>query len=127
PGGRVLKEDVMREAARTEQPPARPQPPEQPVKPPAAQRPAPSGDGEEEVVRMSPMRRRIAQRLVEAQQTAALLTTFNEVDMTAVMALRTKYRDDFEKKRGVRLGFMSFFVKASIEALKFIPQVNAEI
>lgn len=76
---------------------------------------------------MSPLRRKIAERLVHAQQTAALLTTFNEADMSAVMALRGEYRDDFEKRYGVRLGFMSFFVKAVIDGLKQIPQLNAEI
>ena len=76
---------------------------------------------------MSPLRRRIAERLVEAQQTAALLTTFNEIDMTAVMALRRQYREPFEKKYSIKLGFMSFFVKASTEALKLIPPVNAEV
>jgi 2-oxoglutarate dehydrogenase E2 component (dihydrolipoamide succinyltransferase) len=76
---------------------------------------------------MSPLRKKIAERLVQAQQTAALLTTFNEVDMSAVMALRNEYKDTFEKKYGVRLGFMSFFVKAAIDALKTIPQLNAEI
>ena len=82
---------------------------------------------EEEVVPMSPIRRRIAQRLVEAQQTAALLTTFNEVDMTAVMALRNEHKGTFEEKYGIKLGFMSFFVKAAIDALKLVPAVNAEI
>ena len=82
---------------------------------------------EEEAVPMSPIRRRIAQRLVEAQQTAALLTTFNEIDMTAVMALRNQHKDVFQEKFGIKLGFMSFFVKASIDALKLVPQVNAEI
>ena len=85
------------------------------------------GDREEEAVPMSPIRRRIAQRLVEAQHTAALLTTFNEIDMSAVMALRGEHKDVFLEKFGVKLGFMSFFVKASIDALKLVPQVNAEI
>jgi 2-oxoglutarate dehydrogenase E2 component (dihydrolipoamide succinyltransferase) len=85
------------------------------------------GPREEEIVPMSPIRRRIAERLVEAQQTAALLTTFNEVDMSAVVALRREHQQLFQEKYGVKLGFMSFFVKASIEALKLIPQVNAEI
>jgi len=76
---------------------------------------------------MSPLRRRVAQRLVQAQQAAALLTTFNEVDMSAVMALRKTYRDEFESRYQVRLGFMSFFVKAAIDALKRFPQLNAEI
>ena len=76
---------------------------------------------------MSRLRQTIARRLKEAQNTAAMLTTFNEVDMTAVMALRTRYRDLFEKKHGVKLGFMGFFVKACVQALKEIPAVNAEI
>jgi 2-oxoglutarate dehydrogenase E2 component (dihydrolipoamide succinyltransferase) len=78
-------------------------------------------------VRMTRLRLRIAERLKEAQNTAAMLTTFNEVDMTNAMALRSQYKDVFEKKHGVRLGFMSFFVKASIAALKELPAVNAEI
>ncbi len=81
----------------------------------------------EERVRMSRLRQVIATRLKEAQNTAAMLTTFNEVDMTALMALRAAYRDSFEKKHGVKLGFMSFFTKAAIGALKEIPSVNAEI
>ena len=76
---------------------------------------------------MSPIRRRIAQRLVEAQQNAALLTTFNEVDMGPVMALRKEYGEAFKEKYQIKLGFMSFFVKATIEALKEIPAINAEI
>ncbi len=76
---------------------------------------------------MTRLRKRIAERLKEAQNTAAMLTTFNEADMSAVMALRERYRDSFEKKHGVRLGFMSFFVKACIVALKEIPAANAEI
>jgi 2-oxoglutarate dehydrogenase E2 component (dihydrolipoamide succinyltransferase) len=78
-------------------------------------------------VAMSPLRRRVAERLVAAQQQAALLTTFNEIDMSEAMALRRQYRDLFQQKYGIRLGFMSFFVKASVEALKLVPQVNAEI
>ena len=81
----------------------------------------------EEVVKMSRLRQRIAQRLKEAQNTAAMLTTFNEADMGALMALRAEYRDSFEKKHGVRLGFLSFFVKAAIIALKELPAVNGEI
>jgi 2-oxoglutarate dehydrogenase E2 component (dihydrolipoamide succinyltransferase) len=81
----------------------------------------------EERVRMTRLRKRIAERLKEAQNTAAMLTTFNEVDMSAVIALRERYQDAFVKKHGVKLGFMSFFVKASIEALKAFPAVNAEI
>jgi 2-oxoglutarate dehydrogenase E2 component (dihydrolipoamide succinyltransferase) len=112
PGGRVLKEDVDR---RKEQPVA---------KTPA---PAAAQDRQEEVVAMSPFRKRIAERLVQSQQTAALLTTFNEVDMGPVMELRKAHQEAFQEKYGIKLGFMSFFIKASIEALKLIPAVNAEI
>ncbi len=84
-------------------------------------------DPREERVRLSRRRQTIAQRLVQAQQTAAMLTTFNEVDMTAVMAVRTRRKDAFKERHGVGLGFMSFFTKASIGALKAFPQVNAEI
>lgn len=80
-----------------------------------------------ERIRMSRLRKTIAERLKYSQNTAAILTTFNEIDMTNVMSMRVKYRDEFEKKHGVKLGFMSFFVKASIDALKAIPSVNAEI
>jgi 2-oxoglutarate dehydrogenase E2 component (dihydrolipoamide succinyltransferase) len=90
-------------------------------------REAPGGERQEEAVPMSPLRRHIAKRLVEAQQTAALLTTFNEIDMTNVMALRGEFKDSFEAEYGTRLGFMSFFVKAAIDALKRLPQINAEI
>src|SRR5450432_3419151 len=74
-----------------------------------------------------PIRRRIAQRLVEAQHNAALLTTFNEIDMSAVIELRNAHKEVFQERYGVKLGFMSFFVKAAIDALKHVPQVNAEI
>ncbi|MCE3231851.1 MAG: dihydrolipoyllysine-residue succinyltransferase [Rickettsiaceae bacterium] len=87
---------------------------------------APTGPREERV-RMTKLRQKIAQRLKESQNTAAILTTFNEVDMTNVMALRNKYKDDFFDKHGAKLGFMSFFAKASVNALKAIPAVNAEI
>src|SRR5205807_8195219 len=86
----------------------------------------PAGRGEE-IVPMTRLRRTVAERLVEAQNTMALLTTFNEVDMSAVLALRKEFGEAFQKKYNVKLGFMSFFVKASIEALKIVPQVNAEI
>ena len=86
-----------------------------------------SGARAEEVVAMSPLRRTIAKRLVESQQSTASLTTFNEVDMSAVKALRSEFKDAFEKKHGSRLGFMSFFVRATIEALKEIPALNARI
>ncbi len=76
---------------------------------------------------MSPFRRRIAERLVQSQQTAALLTTFNEVDMSAVVALRKEHQESFQTKYGIKLGFMSFFIKAAIDALKLIPAVNGEI
>jgi 2-oxoglutarate dehydrogenase E2 component (dihydrolipoamide succinyltransferase) len=109
PGGRILKEDAIRAAAK----PAG-----------AAAQAATNG---QEVVRMSPMRRTIAARLVEAQQTAALLTTFNEADLSAVIALRKDHQDEFVKKYGIKLGFMSFFVKAAVDALKRHPAVNAEI
>ncbi len=94
--------------------------------PPAAA--APRGTGpREERVRMSRLRQTIAKRLKEAQNTAAMLTTFNEVDMTAIMASRSKYKDLFAKKHGIKLGFMSFFVKACVTALKDVPEVNAEL
>jgi len=94
--------------------------------PPVAVTPREIGDREERV-RMTRLRQTIARRLKEAQSTAAMLTTFNEVDMSAVMALRNQYKDVFEKTHGVRLGFMSFFVKACVFALKSVPDVNAEI
>ena len=93
----------------------------------AAELPPRAEDPREEIVKMSRLRQRIAQRLKEAQNTAAILTTYNEVDMTTLMELRSEYRDSFEKKHGVRLGFLSFFVKASILALQELPAVNAEI
>jgi 2-oxoglutarate dehydrogenase E2 component (dihydrolipoamide succinyltransferase) len=90
--------------------------------------PAATGGGprEERYVLISPIRRKIAERLVDAQQQAALLTTFNEVDMSSVMALRAKFKDSFQERYGVKLGFMSFFVRAAVEALRAVPQVNAE-
>jgi 2-oxoglutarate dehydrogenase E2 component (dihydrolipoamide succinyltransferase) len=104
-------------------------PAERPVAelPPLARFPDASSDREEKIVPMSPIRRRIAQRLVSAQQTAALVTTFNEIDMSAVIELRKKHRDAFAERYQVKLGFMSFFVKAVVEALATVPQVNAEI
>ena len=101
-----------------------------PVETPRTERPQPTAhtDGElEEAIPMSLIRRRIAERLVSAQQQAALLTTFNEIDMTAVKNLRAQYRDAFQQKYGVKLGFMSFFVKAVVDALKSEPALNAEI
>src|SRR5262249_48751254 len=84
-------------------------------------------DPRDEVVPMSPLRRRVAERLVQAQHEAASLTTFNEVDMTAIMDFRAKYKDAFEKQHKVKLGFMSFFVKACVAAAKLFPGVNAEV
>ena len=120
--GQVLKSDVLDAVARGA--PSSPQ--EKPDK--AARAPSASGDASrEERVKMTRLRQTIARRLKDAQDTAAMLTTFNEVDMTAVMELRTKYKDLFEKKHGVKLGFMGFFTKAICHALKEIPAVNAEI
>jgi 2-oxoglutarate dehydrogenase E2 component (dihydrolipoamide succinyltransferase) len=95
--------------------------------PRAEARPAAVEGKLEEAVPMSPFRKKIAERLVQSQQTAALLTTFNEIDMTAAMALRKEYQESFLEKYGIKLGFMSFFVKAAIDALKLVPAVNGEI
>ena len=131
PGGRLLKEDVLKHIENKGNAPkkqeAAPERSEGADRAKAAPTPSPAADRGEEVVKMTPLRRTIAKALVNAQQTAALLTTFNEVDMSAVMDLRKKYQDDFVKKHGIKLGFMSFFVKASIEALKAFPAVNAEV
>lgn len=97
------------------------------TKPRFAPQPSPATEREQEVVPMSPMRRAVAKHLVEAQQTAALLTTINEIDMSAVMALRKEFQPAFQEKYGIKLGFMSFFVKAAVDALKLVPQVNAEV
>jgi 2-oxoglutarate dehydrogenase E2 component (dihydrolipoamide succinyltransferase) len=122
--GRLTKADVLAQLER--RPPAAAA--MATAKPATAPAPAPRPLApREERVRMTRLRRRIAERLKEAQNTAAMLTTFNEADMSEVTALRERYRDSFEKKHGVRLGFMSFFVKAVIVALKEIPAVNAEI
>ncbi len=120
PGGRLLKEDVKRHLADKT---ATVSAPPTPVVTPQAL----NGDRSERVEPMSPIRRRIAERLVESQQTAALLTTFNEIDMSGVDALRKQHQDAFVKRYGVKLGFMSFFVKAAVDALKLVPQVNGEI
>ncbi|MFM7248547.1 MAG: 2-oxoglutarate dehydrogenase complex dihydrolipoyllysine-residue succinyltransferase [Planctomycetaceae bacterium] len=126
PGGRVTKADALAAAAAPA--PSAPAPPAAPapLRAPPAAAPAPAGPRGERAVLISPIRRRIAERLVEAQQQAALLTTFNEVDMSAVMALRNKFKDSFQQRHGVKLGFMSFFVRAAVEALRAVPQVNAE-
>ena len=142
PGGRVTREDVLSAAssarqaatATPTQPTAQPtsQPTQAPVPQPAVQsQPQPMAaqvaDPREERVRMSRRRQTIAARLVEAQQTAAMLTTFNEVDMTAIMELRAQRKAAFTERHGVGLGFMSFFTKAVVGALKAFPRVNAEI
>ncbi|KPK82309.1 MAG: dihydrolipoamide succinyltransferase [Gemmatimonas sp. SM23_52] len=125
--GRITKEDVLSflskgSAALAPAPAAA-----SPAVRSAGPAPAPAGERREERVRMSRLRRTIAARLKEAQNTAAILTTFNEVDMSVVIELRKRYRELFEQKHGVRLGFMSFFVKAVVGALKEMPQVNASI
>ena len=131
PGGRVLKEDAMRAAdapAQTTPPTSQPVATQPVAKTPGVEAPPASGNTAlEEVQRMTPLRRRIAKVLVEAQQNAALLTTFNEIDMGPVMELRRANQDAFSKKYGIKLGLMSFFTKAAIDALKMFPAVNAEI
>lgn len=129
PGGRITKSDAVRAVA----PPA---PASRPATAAPSSKPvasasgplaaAPAGSRDERFQLISPIRRRIAERLVEAQHQAALLTTFNEVDMHAVMELRKKFKDVFQERHGVKLGFMSFFVRAAVEALRAVPQVNAE-
>ncbi len=120
-GGRVTKEDVVNKISGA------------PASAPAASKPAaapvaiPQGERTEQRVPMTRLRARIAERLVQSQSTAAILTTFNEVNMAPVMDLRAKYKDVFEKKHGVKLGFMSFFVKAAVHALKKYPVVNASV
>jgi 2-oxoglutarate dehydrogenase E2 component (dihydrolipoamide succinyltransferase) len=115
PGGRLLKEDALRAAT-----PAVPSVPSVPSRSEAAEHP-------EEVVRMSRLRRTVAARLVQAKSEMALLTTFNEVDMSAIMALRKEIQENFQARHGIKLGFMSFFVKAVVDALRLVPQLNAEI
>lgn len=114
PGGRVLKEDIVR--ADSESTPTKEAPKE-----------APSQNRREDKRPLSPLRRRVAERLVAAQRDAALLTTFNEVDMSGVMRLRKEYQETFQSKYDIKLGFMSFFIKATIEGLKEFPAINAEI
>jgi 2-oxoglutarate dehydrogenase E2 component (dihydrolipoamide succinyltransferase) len=126
PSGRVMKDDVLK--ARPAQPPApsAPAAPQARQAPPAPKAPSP-GTRSEERVRMSKRRATIARRLVEAQHNAAMLTTFNEADMSAVMGLRERRKESFQKQYGVGLGIASFFVKAAIGALRAFPQLNAEI
>jgi 2-oxoglutarate dehydrogenase E2 component (dihydrolipoamide succinyltransferase) len=137
--GQILKEDVLAAALR----PSTPVPAEAVAQPPTAARsvaasapvPAaqlrapsvPNDAAREERVRMTRLRQTIARRLKDAQNTAAMLTTFNDVDMSAIMNVRNQYKDLFEKRHGVKLGFMGFFVKACIQALREVPAVNAEI
>ena len=123
--GRVMKEDVARAASAAAQKPA---PSAAPTPAAAPRAPVPAEDAaREERVKMTRLRATIARRLKDAQNTAAMLTTYNEVDMSAVMDVRKAYKDAFEKKHGVKMGFMSFFVKACCHALKEVPEVNAEI
>ncbi len=129
--GRLTKDDVMAAAAKAKEAPAPAAPapapaPAAPPPPPRAPRAA-AGERREERVRMTRLRQTVARRLKEAQNTAAMLTTFNDVDMTAVMEARSRYKDLFEKKHGIRLGFMSFFVKAAVLAARDVPAVNAYI
>jgi 2-oxoglutarate dehydrogenase E2 component (dihydrolipoamide succinyltransferase) len=129
--GRITKDDVLaaakaKEEGREPEAPAAPSPP--PPPPPApAKAPAAAGGRREERVKMSRLRQTVAKRLKEAQNTAAMLTTFNDVDMSAVMEARNRYKDLFEKKHGIRLGFMSFFVKAVALATRDVPAVNGSI
>jgi 2-oxoglutarate dehydrogenase E2 component (dihydrolipoamide succinyltransferase) len=130
PGGRLLKEDVIRHLAERGAAPTAAEGAPQATAPSASVPPTPApppGPRTEEAVPMTLLRRRIAERLVEAQHNAALLTTFNEIDMSAVLELRRQHGEAFQKKYGVKLGIMSLFVKAAIDALKQFPQVNAEI
>ncbi|ATB42976.1 dihydrolipoamide succinyltransferase [Cystobacter fuscus] len=122
-GGRITKEDALGQLSR---PAPEATAPARAPAPAAPSGPRPRADREERV-KMTPLRRRVAERLLQAQSNAAILTTFNEVDMGEVMDLRKQYNEKFQAKHGVKLGFMSFFVRAAIEALKTFPQVNAEI
>jgi len=128
--GRIMKEDVQKVIAGGTTPAAAPTAPAQPAQQAqqAPRAPVPAEDaGREERVKMTRLRQTIAKRLKDSQNNAAMLTTYNEVDMTEVMSLRSEYKDLFEKKHGVRLGFMSFFTKACCHALREVPEVNAEI
>ena len=133
PGGRVLKEDALKAVEGREKGATSSGQPSSSATPVSAPKPGPGASGgagdyrQEQVVPMTRLRKTVAERLVQAQQAAALLTTFNEVDMTEVMNLRKQYQEQFTQKYGLKLGFMSFFVKAVVDALRMIPQVNAEI
>lgn len=123
--GRISKGDVIQHISKDSTPAVQPAKAAQTA--PAVQLPAAAGARGEQRVAMTRLRTRIAERLVQAQATAAMLTTFNEVDLTAVSEIRARYKDKFEKSHGVKLGFSSFFIKASIEALRKFPAVNASI
>jgi 2-oxoglutarate dehydrogenase E2 component (dihydrolipoamide succinyltransferase) len=129
--GRLTKADVLAHLEAASKPPSSPRPVSTlPVTPAARPAPTPEPSSAAESVRRVPMSRlraRIAERMVQAQQTAAILTTFNEVNLQAVMDLRKRHREAFEKRHGVKLGFMSFFIKAAVEALKRFPIVNASV
>src|SRR5206468_2751128 len=135
-GGRLLKEDVLRHLEHVAGAAAKPERASAAVAPSAAPEPAPrrapappepetppATSADERVVPMSRIRQRIAERLVRAQHTAAILTTFNEIDMSAVIDLRRRHGEPFEKRHGVKLGFMSFFARASVLALEEIPEI----
>jgi 2-oxoglutarate dehydrogenase E2 component (dihydrolipoamide succinyltransferase) len=126
PGGRITKNDARAATAAAPAVRAAAAVPAAPTVPPAPVAARPTARAEQRVP-MTRLRARIAERLIQAQSTQALLTTFNEVDLTAVQELRARYKDSFENKHGVKLGFMSFFVKASVEALKRFPVVNASV
>lgn len=126
--GRVTKGDMIAAAEKPAPSPApAPAPVPAPKAPAALAAPAPEAGERQSRRKLTPLRQRIAERLVSAQHSAALLTTFNEVDMSAVMALRSKHQDEFVKKYGFKLGFMSFFVKAVVHALKEVPAINTQI
>jgi 2-oxoglutarate dehydrogenase E2 component (dihydrolipoamide succinyltransferase) len=137
--GQILKEDVLAAALRPASPAPAPEPPpaEAVPTPPVAAVPVPAGQmrapsvpndaAREERVKMTRLRQTIARRLKDAQNTAAMLTTFNDVDMSAIINLRNHYKEQFEKRHGVKMGFMGFFVRACIQALREVPAVNAEI
>ena len=122
--GRLTKADVLNAA---KEQPSSPTPKPTPAPAPASAGPAPKGEGRSTRRALSPIRRKIAARLVEAQQTAAILSTFNEVDLSAVMELRKRHQDSFVKQNGVKLGFMSFFVKAVVHGLQAVPGLNVRI
>ncbi len=125
--GRVTKGDLLATAENKSATPSAPTPSAPPVEIPKSKTENASASAKQTRKKMTPLRQKIAQRLVQAQHQAAMLTTFNEVDMSAVMALRAKYQDDFVKKNGFKLGFMSFFTKAVVNALQEIPAINAQI